>query len=205
MALGVNLGSEEDWVPAVLRGQVAEERRVATPRPWPGNGWGSTLGVLEPRHCANLWPDVSLIPERSLQLSLRKGHLPQGLVNEYNFTATKEAPRTESSGGKTVPPFFPGRVAKVAAFAPQTRPQAPGWVQAQLWQPSSRPRSRRWLSFRSWTSWFRIPFSSDITRAFSVPRPARSSGGALNCPAAAMRDQDTALVVHVGLRELWTC
>lgn len=142
MALGVNLGGEEDWVPSVLRGQVAEERGVATPRPWLGNGWGSTLGVLEPRDCANLWPDVGLIPERPLQLSLRKGHLPQGLVSEYNFTATKEAPRTESSGGKTAPPFSPGGVAKVAALRsadPSTGPQAPGWVQAQLCQASSHP------------------------------------------------------------------
>lgn len=49
---------------------------------------------------------VMLIPQRDLELLLGDGSLPQGFVNEYNFTATKEAMRTEVPRGENSTFFF---------------------------------------------------------------------------------------------------
>lgn len=43
----------------------------------------------------------------SFPAAAQPGSFPGGFVNEYNFTATKDRGRTESSGGKRALSFFP--------------------------------------------------------------------------------------------------
>lgn len=88
-------------------GHTSQGGRNFTPRwrPW---FWSCFVSCfLKPWACANFWINFGLLLQHLFQLLHSPGSFPGGFVNEYNFTATKDRGRTESSGGKRALSFFP--------------------------------------------------------------------------------------------------
>ena len=108
-----------------LRGQAghtSQGGREFTPRwrPWFWSCLASCF--LKPWACTNLWINFSLLLQHLFQLLFSPGSFPGGFVNEYNFTATKDTRRTESSRGKRALSFLPkSNFSSRNSFLRQTR------------------------------------------------------------------------------------